>query len=104
MPADGGGMYEFLLIISFWLIGIPGVTYLFLTLRAAERRRALAYEWNSGELERRQQRLQALEGQAGEIRRKIGELMLEKSRLDAQAGKLQNIIDQRSAGKTEPAA
>jgi hypothetical protein len=97
-------MYEFLAIISFWLIGVPGIVYLFLNLRAAERRRALAYEWNSSELERRQLRLQQMEVQAGEIRRKIGELMLEKSRLDAQAGKLQNIIDERQTGGTAPAA
>jgi len=97
-------MYEFLAIVSFWLIGVPGIVFLFLTMRAAERRRALAYEWNSGELERRQQRLQTLEVQAGEIRKKIGELMLEKSRLDARAGKLQNIIDERQADGTAPAA
>lgn len=97
-------MYEFLAIISFWLVGVPGVVYLFLSLRAAERRKTLAYEWNSGELERRQQRLQALEVQAGEIRQKIGELMLEKTRLDARAGKLQTIIDERQAGGTVPAA
>jgi len=97
-------MYEFLAIVGFWLIGVPGIVFLFLNLRAAERRRALAYEWNSSELGRRQQRLQDLEAQAGEIRRKIGELMLEKTRLDARAGKLQNIIDERQTGGTAPAA
>lgn len=97
-------MYEFLAIVSFWLIGVPGIVFLFLTMRAAERRRTLAYEWNSGELERRQQRLQALELQAGEIRKKIGELMLEKSRLDARAGKLQNIIDERQPSTAAPEA
>lgn len=97
-------MYEFLAIVAFWLIGVPGVVFLFLNLRAAERRRTLAYEWNTGELERRQQRLQTLEAQAGEIRRKIGELMLEKTRLDARAGKLQNIIDEKQAGRTGEAA
>lgn len=96
-------MYEFMAIVSFWLIGVPGIVYLFLTVRAAERRRTLAYEWNSGELERRQMRLQALEAQAGEIRKKIGELMLEKSRLDARAGKLQNIIDERQPANSAPA-
>lgn len=92
-------MYEFIAILSFWLIGVPGIVYLFLTLRAAERRRALAYEWNTGELERRQQRLLSMETQVGETRRKIGELMLEKTRLDTRAGKLQNIIDDRQAGE-----
>ena len=97
-------MYEFVAIVGFWLIGVPGIVFLFLNMRAAERRKTLAYEWNSSELERRHLRLQQMEIQAGEIRRKIGELMLEKSRLDARAGKLQTIIDERQAGGTEEAA
>ena len=97
-------MYSFLAIVGFWLVGVPGLVYLLLQLQAADRRRTLAYEWNTSELERRQQRLLTLEAQAGAVRKKIGELMLEKARLDARAGKLQTILDERQAGEDTAAA
>jgi hypothetical protein len=92
-------MTDFLLVLGFWLIGIPGLVLVGLMLRSTERRRSLAYEWNSGELNRRKKRIEAMEGEAKEFHRKIAELMLEIARLEAQIGKLNAIVNQPDGGK-----
>jgi hypothetical protein len=88
-------MTDFLLVLGFWLIGIPGLVLVGLMLRSTERRRTLAYEWNTGELTRRKKRIEMMEGETKESHRKIAELMLEIARLEAQIGKLNGIINQR---------
>jgi hypothetical protein len=93
-------MTDFLLVLGFWLIGIPGIVLVSLMVRSAERRRSLAYEWNSGELNRRKKRIEAMEGETKEARRRIAELMLDVARLEAQVGKLNAIVNQPGgAGK-----
>jgi len=92
-------MSDFLAILGFWLIGIPGLVFVGLMLRSAERRKTLAVEWNTGELNRRKIRMAAMETEAKEFHRKIGELMMEVARLEAQIGKLNGIISQRGSGK-----
>lgn len=92
-------MTDFLLILGFWLIGIPGLALIGLMLRSAERRRSLAYEWNSGELNRRKKRLEMMEVETRDSRKKIAELMLDVARLEAQVGKLNGIINEHGSGK-----
>ncbi len=93
---------DFLAILGFWLIGIPGLIYVFLVIRGAERRRTLAYEWNTGELKRRQSRLEAMQAETKALHKRIADLMLEIARLEAQVGKLNDIINARSIKATAP--
>ena len=88
-------MTDFLAILGFWLIGVPGIVLVGLMARGAERRRTLAYEWSVGELERRKKRMENLQVETKEYHRKIGEMMLENARLEAQVGKLKGIINER---------
>src|SRR3546814_8169076 len=67
--------------------------------RSAERRRSLAYEWNTGELTRRQKRMETMEVETREFHRKIAELMLDIARLEAQVGKLNGIVNERGSIK-----
>lgn len=100
-------MTDFLAILGFWLIGIPGIVLVGLMARSAERRRSLAYEWNTGELLRRKKRMEAMEGETREYHRKIAELMLDIARLESQVGKLNDIVNDRGGIKkaaTRPAA
>ncbi|MFC3674077.1 hypothetical protein [Ferrovibrio xuzhouensis] len=100
-------MTDFLAILGFWLIGIPGIVLVGLMARSAERRRSLAYEWNTGELTRRKKRMETMEVETREYHRKIAELMLDIARLEARVGKLNDIVNERGSIKktaTRPAA
>lgn len=91
-------MMLFLAILAVCLIGIPGLVFVVLSARAAERRKALAYEWSAGELVRRERRIADMEKETAEIRNRIGALMLEKTRLEATVSKLQGIISRSGTG------
>lgn len=91
-------MLDFLLVLAFLLIAVPGSAYIVLQLIAAHRRQRLAYRWSESEVKRRGIRIVEMEQSTAAARHTIAELMLKISSLRMTVEKLERLIEQ--SGKT----
>lgn len=87
-------MYTALLVLGFFLIGVPGSVYFVLQLIAAQKRAQLAYDWSVAEISRRTQRAAELEQAYGKDRATVGRLMKDITALNTQRAKLEAVIEQ----------
>ncbi|WP_298728261.1 hypothetical protein [uncultured Ferrovibrio sp.] len=87
-------MSTVLLILAFFLIGVPGVVFVILQAIAAHKRANLAYDWSRSEIARRTQRAHELEMAIGKERDTIGRLMKDVAALTAQRSKLEAMLEQ----------
>ena len=88
----GLSMYDALLILAFFLVGIPGGTWLWLQFRDAQKREQTAYDWSQAEIARRTMRLDELERAFADTRATIGGLMNDVTRLHTEQSRLEAII------------
>ena len=86
-------MYDALLILAFFLIGIPGGTWLWLEFRSAQKREQTAYDWSQAEIARRTARLDELERAFADSRAAIGKLLNEVTRLHTEESRLEVMIE-----------
>lgn len=90
-------MTSFFLIITAFLVGIPGAVFIVLQLIAQHKKQVMAYEWSSAEVIRRGQRLDELEKFTKTAQSKIAELNKQKIELEAQVAKMEKLASEAVA-------
>lgn len=86
-------MSDALLVLAFFYIGVPGGVWLYLQIRAAQKRAQTAYDWSRAEIVRRTKMLEEREKAAVEIKTAIGKLMQEVTALQAERGRLEQLVE-----------
>lgn len=94
-------MYDALLILAFFLIGIPGGAWLWLEFRSAQKREQTAYDWSQAEIARRTTRLDELERAFADNRAAIGKLLNEVTRLNAERDRLETMVEGAGFGQDD---
>jgi hypothetical protein len=88
-----------LLILAFFLIGIPGATWLWLQFRSAQKREQTAYDWSLAEITRRTRLLDEKEQAYVGDRAIIGKLLQEVTRLNTERDRLETMIEEMRFGQ-----
>lgn len=83
-----------LLILAFFLIGIPGATWLYLQFRSAQKREQTAYDWSLAEITRRTRLLDEVERAYADSRATIGALLQDVTRLNTERDRLETMIEE----------
>ena len=86
-------MYDALLILACFLIGIPGGTWLWLQFRDAQKREQTAYDWSQAEIARRTMLLEEKERAFADSRATIGKLLNDVTRLRTEQSRLEAMIE-----------
>lgn len=88
-----------LLILAFFLVGIPGATWLWLQFRNAQKREQTAYDWSMAEIARRTRLLDEKEREYVDVRGTIGKLLNEVTRLETERNRLETMIEDLRFGQ-----
>ena len=95
-------MYDALLILAFFLVGIPGATWLWLQFRDAQKREQTAFDWSQAEIARRMKLAEEQERAFAADRATIGKLMNDITRLRTESARLERMIEAAGAARDEP--
>lgn len=96
-------MSDALLVLAFFLIGVPGGVWLILQIRAAQKRAQTAYDWSRAEIVRRTKLLEERERAAMEIKAMIGKLMQDVTHLRTERDRLEQMIEKSGIRREDDA-